>query len=80
MKCHPASGRRLTERLQPPRTAAFFPSKLRYHGVAVRAAEPRDVGRTEARVPSHSSRDRQYLGRLLIGASATSSISSSNSR
>jgi len=33
------SGDEITKRLQPARTAAFLSSELRYHGVAVRAAE-----------------------------------------
>ena len=44
------NSRRLTERLQPTRTAAFLLSKLRYHRIAVRASEPRDVRQTEVSV------------------------------
>ena len=60
------NSRRLTERLQPTRTAAFMPSTLRYHGVAVRAAEPRDVGRRRlARFRSPRSRRQTSMSFLI---------------
>lgn len=56
------------ERLEPTPTAAFLPSKLRYHGVAVRAAEA--AGATPMRVACIRARSTAVALMLLVGCSS----------